>query len=586
MSNTRRNGRAWSLAWFLGALWTGFALAQAPPAAIPAQGPTFPQPGQSVPTFDPGAPAVLAGSPSMVANPADMVVGEVTPVLPENVQIVRFVGPEGVQVEVLDPAPEPIMAEVAGEGLASFALRVGVAYRLRLSNLPDRPGAEIFPMLEVVGHLHRPPGIDPLKYPIRVQLEDDDFTDVVARGQMVTKAIYLEDPELALPLRMPRGEIPIATLGPSEDPLQVAAALGRVMVLVKIGGRMPLPGEPAGGPLVGIVGGPCPFLGADGGPCSIPCGPAHGSAPPPGRPWMPRDEYLCDGGDHHGRAYVAGDGALRGIDPRDAVVRFHDDRDIRILPTNTVCVYAPRFAGVRTTIGPNQALGIKNLRGNELVQGQDAFDGRLGPKGMTLATSAEIGRQRSRASSQVGRVSPGGYSEVRILAEDVEVLTTRGADQTLVAMQQRTRQGQITLGGDQVLAGIKTAEGLVLEGIVEGARAEVMAWTPQELSQVEVPPDKPGMAVIKQVDRFEAEPGDMLTFTITYRNMGNIPITAVSVTDSLLPRLEYVAGSARGPSGTVFTASENRGGSTELRWEVGTIAPGVQGAVQFQARVR
>ena len=59
-----------------------------------------------------------------------------------------------------------------------------------------------------------------------------------------------------------------------------------------------------------------------------------------------------------------------------------------------------------------------------------------------------------------------------------------------------------------------------------------------------------------------------------------------SIVDSLLPRLEYVQGSAKGPAGAVFTAGENRVGSMELRWDIGTVPPGVQGAVSFEAKVR
>ena len=74
---------------------------------------------------------------------------------------------------------------------------------------------------------------------------------------------------------------------------------------------------------------------------------------------------------------------------------------------------------------------------------------------------------------------------------------------------------------------------------------------------------------------------------ITYRNMGNTPIRSASIVDSLLPRLEYVKGSAKGPKGTVFSAGENRVGSTELKWELpGVIAPGASGHVSFQAVVR
>ena len=107
------------------------------------------------------------------------------------------------------------------------------------------------------------------------------------------------------------------------------------------------------------------------------------------------------------------------------------------------------------------------------------------------------------------------------------------------------------------------------------------------MTGVETPPDRPGLAVIKRVSAVEAEPGDTLTYVIIYRNMGNTPIRAVAIVDSLLPRLEYVKGTSRGPEGTAFTTAVNRVGSTELRWELpGVLAPGATGYVSFDAVVR
>jgi hypothetical protein len=69
--------------------------------------------------------------------------------------------------------------------------------------------------------------------------------------------------------------------------------------------------------------------------------------------------------------------------------------------------------------------------------------------------------------------------------------------------------------------------------------------------------------------------------------MGNTPIRSVAIADSLIPRLEYVKGTARGPEGTAFSTAVNRVGSTELRWQLpGVIAPGASGHVSFQAIVR
>src|SRR5262249_9154851 len=130
---------------------------------------------------------------------------------------------------------------------------------------------------------------------------------------------------------------------------------------------------------------------------------------------------------------------------------------------------------------------------------------------------------------------------------------------------------------------IKTAESPVITGIVEGAGELVRIWPPKDVTGVEVPPDRPGLAVIKRVSATEAEPGDPLTYMISYRNMGNPPIRSVTIADSLLPRLEYVKGTSRGPEGTGFSTAVNPAGSTELRWTLSsTIAPGESGHVSFQ----
>ncbi len=137
------------------------------------------------------------------------------------------------------------------------------------------------------------------------------------------------------------------------------------------------------------------------------------------------------------------------------------------------------------------------------------------------------------------------------------------------------------------LDGIKTAEGPVIAGMTESPSEAVRVWAPHQMNGVEVPPDRPGLAVIKRVSAVEAEPGDTVTYVIFYRNMGNTPITNVSIADSLLPRLEYKKGTSRGPEGTAFSAAMNRVGSTELRWMLpGTLAPGAVGHVSFDATIR
>ena len=68
---------------------------------------------------------------------------------------------------------------------------------------------------------------------------DEELWDVVDRGRLVTKVIYLEEPEQAIPIKLAKDQIPVVTLNPTEQPLKVAEALGRVMAIVRIGGRRP-----------------------------------------------------------------------------------------------------------------------------------------------------------------------------------------------------------------------------------------------------------------------------------------------------------------------------------------------------------
>lgn len=550
----------------------------------------------------PAAPGVVVSSPTEpaadapgVANTAEAPAAPA--VLAPEIQVVRFQGPAGLAVEVLSPAPEPV-PQGDGGGILTVGLRRGVGYRLRLSNIPYRPDAEIFPVVEVVGHLHRPEGIDPAKYPIRVVFRQEDLDDVVDLGRLVTKVVYLEDPEQAIPLKMAKDQVPSLTLNPSEPPLRVAGALGRPMAIVRIGGRRPaaeeLSGEAAGDMgldyAAGLGASPCPYLGLKGARCSQPCGPVCTTAPV-SRPNLPRDEYLCDGGDRGVPASSADSHSISGVDPRDAVVRFdiglHGLSKPRLLPTNVVCVYAPRFAEVRVPTTASAAVEVQIPQTDKTTQRLDKLAGAIPPRRLVQNQAAELTRDRARASGLKSRLVVGEGSNNRGLAAY--------AGGVLFAINQQKQKPELTRDRTKPLyhktrtrvVGIKTGETPLVTGIVEGAGEAVKVWGPHAMTGLEPPPDRPGLAVIKRVNAQEAEPGDTLTYVIVYRNMGNTPIRSVAIVDSLLPRLEYLKGTSEGPEGTTFTTAVNRLGSTELRWFLkDPLPPGVMGHVSFQAVVR
>jgi uncharacterized repeat protein (TIGR01451 family) len=250
-------------------------------------------------------------------------------------------------------------------------------------------------------------------------------------------------------------------------------------------------------------------------------------------------------------------------------------------------VYAPRFAEVRVSGGPNESFSIQAANDAKLLEHETTEAIKQGPKRFVQNQGAEDARQRQRASGLGSRVRAGVHSDLRVLSGYDAALASMSNKQLQSAEKLRLRLKPEILKDQQRLEGIKTAEALVVTGIIEGASQTVMSWKPQETVGVELPPNQPGLAVIKRVDAEQAEPGDTLTYVIQYRNMGNTPIHAVTIIDSLLPRLGYVPGSAQGPKGTIFSSEENRAGSMELRWELpGSIPPGGSGYVVFKALVR
>ena len=156
-------------------------------------------------------------------------------------QPVRIRAPLGVRIS---------LAEGAGYGSPRadevlVGMQIGHAYRLQVSNLPIDPGQEVFPTVEVIDRLSPPPGLA-LRYPIPIELTAEEL-DMAARGLFVTRVIYLEEPNLALPVDYdPAQEQPWVEAPHGADPLVVADGLGRPVAILRIGGRVPTPSNPAG----------------------------------------------------------------------------------------------------------------------------------------------------------------------------------------------------------------------------------------------------------------------------------------------------------------------------------------------------
>jgi len=142
-------------------------------------------------------------------------------------------------------APPGVLVSLAASGQLNqpqaAPLRVGMligqVYRLRVMNVPRNPGLEVFPTVEVIDRLYAPPG-QQRRFAIPVELTQVDL-ELARDGKFVTRVIYLEDPQRALPVRDDPRAQGWFEVGPRRDPLAVADELGRPVAILRMGARLP-----------------------------------------------------------------------------------------------------------------------------------------------------------------------------------------------------------------------------------------------------------------------------------------------------------------------------------------------------------
>jgi hypothetical protein len=166
-------------------------------------------------------------------------------------QPVEIRAPKGARIS---PAAGSSFAEGHQDRLL-VGLSIGPVYRFRVTEIPKHPGVEVFPTVEVIDRLYPPPG-ESLKFPLPVELTENELL-LAADGKFITRVIYLEDPQLAIPIdEKPGDETRWVEVRPGEDPLVTADTLGRPMAILRMGGRLP----DAAGPDAAFVYGAAPAI--------------------------------------------------------------------------------------------------------------------------------------------------------------------------------------------------------------------------------------------------------------------------------------------------------------------------------------
>jgi hypothetical protein len=202
---------------------------------------------------------------------------------------VKFVGPTDMSVSWYGPAMAPVELRVPG----SYNFAQAAVYRLKLTNIPNRPELALYPTLEVV-----PANLKTCTFlahsSVPVAFTDEDFEQVKA-GNYVIKVVYLPDPQFQDVVTSGPNELVSSRLEPGADPIAEASRRGSILLIVRLGNinlelanspAMDAPGPGYGAPGSGY-GAPGSGYGAPGSGYGAPCvanprptGPAIGTAPP------------------------------------------------------------------------------------------------------------------------------------------------------------------------------------------------------------------------------------------------------------------------------------------------------------------
>ncbi len=346
---------------------------------------------------------------------------------------VRFLGPPGMDVSFYRGPARPSRFPMP----VTVGLRAGYIYRVELGGLPDRPGVNLYPSLEVIGTLCLPSRVRGQQFPAPLVVNAEDIEQVLS-GAMITKVVYLEYPDVAA-AGTGNPDVPVETPVPaSGDLIREAWDKGRPLLVFRLGQRELSPETMARQAIPGTI--------------LLP-GETHLSAPrqpPVVAPitwhWYdpllgkrkPEGETICNGwinpnrnagaaaqADQAVRPGFGSDGQLHGLRAQDTVAEYTDSAGRRGLTiSNKVCLVAPRFALLRNELPLDHIDGLTGVTDQRSVKGQALLRGGQ-PLAQAKADQVIVGFQgRERPSGAIGRQGPGNIIRFDMLQPDTSITAT------------------------------------------------------------------------------------------------------------------------------------------------------------------
>lgn len=134
------------------------------------------------------------------------------------------------------------LRSLAPSANSSYQIAVGVGhtYRLRIADMLGQANAELYPSIEVLDRLHPPHGLKH-DFPIPIVITEKEIKHAL-EGKLVTKVIYLEQPQLAEPRPLERADdFRTVTLSNRINLIAEADQRGRPLMILRLGSRKPVP---------------------------------------------------------------------------------------------------------------------------------------------------------------------------------------------------------------------------------------------------------------------------------------------------------------------------------------------------------
>ena len=173
-----------------------------------------------------GAPGAVAAVGALTGGPSPY---------PAQRTEVRFTGPNGMRVTWFAPTADgrPGFGSQYLETPGRYNFLQAAIYRLKLSDIPNRPGVELYPTLEVVpGNAKTAAFLAHTSVPLT--FTEEDFNQVQA-GNYLVKVIYLPDPQFQDLATTGVDEVISSRLEPGVDPIAEAHRRGSILAVVRLG---------------------------------------------------------------------------------------------------------------------------------------------------------------------------------------------------------------------------------------------------------------------------------------------------------------------------------------------------------------